>query len=241
MRLNGSMSFAIRLFCGSRTDLFNKWFKAGPEEIANEYLQELLRLTGQLIDGGDTVPIVEVIVLARSKAYAGAGRFVYDTGPFATLEQPLSESRVALLTTTGHFAEGDDPDPFGVENLTQDQVVKMSVEMGKADPTLSEVPVSTTRDRTRVRHTGYDIRAAEADRNTSFPIDRMLELKKDGVIGKFVDPAFSFVGLTSQLRLCKQIAPAWAERAKSAGALWRGAGSGLTCVPRVGRARSQGV
>jgi len=105
-----------------------------------------------------------------------------------------------------------------MENLTQGQVVKMSVEMGKADPTLSEVPVSTTRDRTRVRHTCYDIRAAKADRNTSFPIDRMLELEKDGVIGKFVDPAFSFVGLTSQLRLRKQIAPAWAERAKSAGA-----------------------
>ena len=95
-----------------------------------------------------------------------------------------------------------------MENLTQGQVVKMSVEMSKADPTLSEVPVSTTRDRTRVRHTCYDIRAAKADRNTSFPIERMLELEKDGVIGKFVDPAFSFVGLTSQLRLRKQIAPA---------------------------------
>lgn len=56
--------FRNSFFCGSRTDLFHKWFKAGPEEIADEYLQELLRLTGQLIDDGDTVPIVEVIVLA---------------------------------------------------------------------------------------------------------------------------------------------------------------------------------
>ena len=85
MRLNRSMSFAIRFFYGSRTYFFHKWFKAGPEEIADEYLQELLRLTGQLIDDGDTEPIVEVIVLAQSKAYAGAGHFVYDTGPFATL------------------------------------------------------------------------------------------------------------------------------------------------------------
>lgn len=77
--------FRNSFFCGSRTDLFHKWFKAGPEEIADEYLQELLRLTGQLIDDGDTEPIVEVIVLAQSKAYAGAGHFVYDTGPFATL------------------------------------------------------------------------------------------------------------------------------------------------------------
>lgn len=77
--------FRNSFFCGPRTDLFHKWFKAGPEEIADEYLQELLRLTGQLIDDGDTVPIVEVIVLAQSKEYAGAGHFVYDTGPFATL------------------------------------------------------------------------------------------------------------------------------------------------------------
>ena len=203
---------------GSRTDLFHKWFKTGSEQLADEYLQELLRLTGQLIDDGDTGPIVEAIVRAQSKAYAGAGHFVYDTGPFATLEQPLSESRIALLTTTGHFVEGDDPNPFGMENLTQDQVVKMTGEFGKADPTLSEIPVSTARDRTRVRHGGYDIRATEADRNTSFPIDRMLELEQDGVIGKFVSPVFSFVGLTSQLRLRKEIAPAWAERAKAAGA-----------------------
>jgi hypothetical protein len=210
--------FRNSFFYGSRADLFHKWFKAGSEGLADEYLQELLRLTGQLIDDGDTGPIVEAIVQAQSKAYAGAGHFVYDTGPFAALEQPLSESRIALLTTTGHFVEGDDPKPFGIENLTQDQVLKMTGEFGKADSTLSEVPVSTTRDRTRVRHPGYDIRAAEADRNTSFPIDRMLELDKDGVIGEFVDPAFSFVGLTSQLRLRKQIAPAWAERVKSAGA-----------------------
>ena len=203
---------------GSRTDLFHKWLKNGSEKLAAEYLRELLWLTGNLIDNGDTLPIVEAIVRAQSEAYAGAGHFVYDTGPFTVLEQPVSESRIALLTTTGHFAEGDDPRPFGMEDLTQDQVVKMTGEFGKADPTLSEIPITTTPDRTRVRHGGYDIRAAEADRNTSFPIDRMLELADEGVIGEFVSPAYSFVGLTSQLRLRKETAPAWAAKAKAAGA-----------------------
>ena len=105
-----------------------------------------------------------------------------------------------------------------MEGLTQDQVVKMTGEFGKAPATLSEIPTSTTRERTRVRHGGYDIRAAAADRNTSLPIDRMLELTNDGVIGEFVSPAYSFVGLTSQLRLRKEIAPAWAEKAKASGA-----------------------
>ena len=203
---------------GSRTDLFFKWFRSGSEQLADEFLQELLRLTGNLIDDGDTQPIVDAIVRAQSEAYAGVGHFVYDTGPFSRLEQPVSESRIALLTTTGHFAEGDDPKPFGMEDLTQDQVVKMTDQFGKADAILSEIPITTTRDRTRVRHGGYDIRAAKADRNTSLPIDRMLELDHEGVIGEFVSPAYSFVGLTSQLRLRKDIAPAWAARAKAAGA-----------------------
>ncbi len=210
--------FRNSFFYGSRNDLFHKWFKAGSEQLAKTYIQELLRLTGDLIDNGDTQPIVEAIVQAQSEAYAGAGHFQYDTGPFTQLGQPLSESRIALLTTTGHFAEGDDPRPFGKENLTQDEVVKMTGEFGKADPTLSEIPITTTRGQTRVRHGGYDIRAAEADRNTSFPIDRMLELAAEGVIGEFVNPAYSFVGLTSQLRLRKEIAPRWAEKLKAAGA-----------------------
>lgn len=203
---------------GSRTDLFFKWLKSGPERLAGEFIQELLQLTGDLIDDGDTRPIVEAIVRAQSEAYAGAGHFTYDTGPFTVLEQPVSKSRIALLTTTGHFAEGDDPKPFGMEGLTQDQVVKMTGEFGKADPTLSEIPTTATRLQTRVRHGGYDIRAARADRNTSLPIDRMLELADEGVIGEFVSPVYSFVGLTSQLRLRKQIAPEWSEKLKAAGA-----------------------
>lgn len=52
----------------------------------------------------------------------------------------------------------------------------------------------------------------------SLPIDRMVELEAEGVIGEFVSPAYSFVGLASQLRLRKEIAPAWAARLKAAGA-----------------------
>ena len=82
--------FRNSFFYGTRGDLFHKWFKAGPERLADQYLQELLRLTGQLIDDGDTQPIVEAVVRAQSEAYAGAGHFQYDTWPFATLGQPLS-------------------------------------------------------------------------------------------------------------------------------------------------------
>jgi hypothetical protein len=94
----------------------------------------------------------------------------------------------------------------------------MTGEFGKTDPILSEIPITTSRVNTRVRHAGYDIPATAADRNSSLPIDRMIELADEGVIGKFVNPAYSFVGLASQLRLRKEIGPAWTARAKAAGA-----------------------
>lgn len=203
---------------GSRTDLLCKWMKSGSEKLADEFLQELLELTGNLIDDGDTAVIVEAMVRAQSEAYSGPGNFVYDSAPFATLDQPVSESRIVLVTTTGHFVVGDDPNPMGIENLTQKQVVKMTTEFQRVDPELSEIPISTPRDQTRVRHGGYDIRATAADRNVSLPIDRMIELADEGVIGEFVNPVFSFVGMTSQLRLRKQIGAEWAARAKAAGA-----------------------
>jgi hypothetical protein len=202
---------------GSRNDLLFKWMKTRSEELADEFLQELLDLTGNLIDDGNTQLIVEAIVRAQSQAYSGAGHFEYDNKPLVVLDQPVAESRVALLTTTGHFAEGDDPEPFGIEGLTQEQAVVMTGEFGKADPVLSEIPITTSRANTRVRHGGYDIRATAADRNSSLPIDRMIELADEGVIGEFVNPAYSFVGLASQLRLRKEIGPAWAARAKAAG------------------------
>jgi len=203
---------------GPRTDLSFKFMKAGTEKQADEFLQELIALTGNLIDDGDTQPIVEAIVRAQTEAYSGPGNFEYDSRPFTPMDQPVSESRVALLTTTGHFAKGDDPNPFGITNLTQEQVVAMASEFGKADAVLSEIPTTTTREMTRVRHGGYDIRATAADRNVSLPIDRMNELAGEGVIGGFVSPAYSFVGLTSQLRLRNDIAPSWAAKLKAAGA-----------------------
>jgi hypothetical protein len=44
----------------------------------------------------------------------------------------------------------------------------------------------------------------------------MIELADEGVIGEFVNPAYSFVGLASQLQLRKEIGPAWAANAKAA-------------------------
>ena len=60
------------------------------------------------------------------------------------------------------------------------------------------------------RHGGYDIRAAEKDANSVFPIDRLREFVAEGVIGELNQTAYSFVGATSQIALKKIYAPKWA-------------------------------
>jgi len=67
--------FRTSFSCGSRNDLLFKWMKTASEELADEFLQELLDLTGNLIDDGNTQPIVEAIVRAQPQACSGAGRF----------------------------------------------------------------------------------------------------------------------------------------------------------------------
>jgi hypothetical protein len=85
------------------------------------------------------------------------------------------------------------------------------------EPTLSEIPLSVDRSRLRVRHPGYDIRGTERDHNVVFPIDRLIEAQREGLVGEIAETAYSFVGATSQLRLKKHAAPAWAEMLKERG------------------------
>ena len=204
--------------CGSRTDLLFKFLKNGSIEEADQLIRQIFDQAGDLIDTGDPSELIQTITEAQKSAYAGAGHFQYDDKPFTKSAKPVSELNVGLLTTTGHFTEGDDPEPFGMKGLTQDDVVKMTSEFGKADPILSRIPIDTPAEKTLVRHGGYDIRAVERDRNVGLPIDRMRELEADGVIGKFADPAFSFVGLASQLKLRSRLCFEWAQRLKQSGA-----------------------
>jgi hypothetical protein len=51
--------FRTSFSCGSRNDLLFKWMKTGSEELTDDFLDELLDLTGNLIDNGDTQPMLK--------------------------------------------------------------------------------------------------------------------------------------------------------------------------------------
>ena len=197
---------------GSRTDLNFKFLANLADDKAAQFFQDLLWKLGDAFDDGNFAPIVEHVCAWQKQAYFGTDKkFTYDDGPFTPLPKPVSDSRLALITSTGHFVDGQDPEPLGVKNMTQQEAIEKIVDFVKAAPQLSVLPVDTPENKLRVRHGGYDIRGVQADPNVAFPLKRLRELEREGAVGQLAPHAFSFVGACSQKRLLTQTGPQWVE------------------------------
>ena len=207
-------------FYGSRSNLNLKFVANLTDEEFGEFLSELFMTLGETINTGNVGNVIDTINFWQVEAYAGKNvepdRFPhnYDPLPLTPMTKPLVESRVALLTSSGHFAEGDDPEPFGVIDMTQRQAEARIYDFLKEVPTLSAIPIDTPADKIRVRHPGYPTAAAIADHQVNLPLGHLQSLEREGVIGQVHPRAFSFVGAASQLRLKRDIAPQWAEQLK---------------------------
>ena len=200
---------------GSRSDMNFKFLESLSEEEAGQFFHELLWKLGDSGNDGDFEPIIRHIFYWQIQAYSGKPSWEYEDAPFTSMGIPVSEAKIGLLTTSGHFVEGDDPKPFGVQDMSQAEAHSRISEFLKGEPVLSTIPVDVEREKLRVRHGGYDIRAAQEDPNTLLPIDRMTELEKDGVIGQAMDYVYSFVGATAQNKLIHTYAPQWADHFKA--------------------------
>jgi hypothetical protein len=208
-------SFADAFFYGSRSNLDMKFLRdLDPVEVG-DFLEGLLRHLSTTLDDGDADPLVDHVIDWQRRAYTahldGKASFTYDDVPLATMGRPLSGSRVALLTSSGHFVAGHDPQPLGVADMSQAEAERRVGEFLREAPTLSDIPIDTAPDDLRVRHGGYPVAAAAIDHNVNLPLDALRALEIEGVIGEVHHIARSFVGATSQLRLRDGVAPEWAE------------------------------
>jgi D-proline reductase (dithiol) PrdB len=199
---------------GSRSNLNFKFLKNLTTEEAGNFFQELLWKIGQSIDDGDFIRILEHVVLWQVEAYDRLGKWAYEHGPFTPLQKPLSESRLALIASSGHFVEGMDPEPFGVKGMTQAEAVQRIGDFLKEEPDLSIIPKDTPLEKLRVRHGGYDIHGACADPDVAFPLRRLKELERLRAFGELNDEAYSFVGAASQMRILNHAGPRWVARLK---------------------------
>lgn len=205
-------------FYGSRSNLNVKFLKDLDDGEFGDFLDELFEATSATIDDGDASRVSDVLYRWQIQAYSGhlgdPADFPHrhDDVPLATLDKPLAESRVALLTSSGHFVDGDDPEPFGVVGMTQQEAEDRITEFVREAPQLSEIPIDTPADRLRVRHGGYPVASVAADHQVALPLGHLRDLESTGVIGELSPTAFSFVGAAAQGRIKRDVGPAWAQR-----------------------------
>ena len=201
---------------GSRTDLNFKFLAKLSNDQAADFIQDLFWKLGDSFDDGQYSRIAEHVFKWQSEAYTKAKKnFTYAEGPFAALAKPVSQSRLALITSSGHFVAGDDPEPFGVMDMTQQEAIDRIEEFVKEAPTLSSIPTDTPKEQLRVRHGGYDIRGAQADPNVALPLEILCDLHREGIVGELAGQAYSFVGACAQRRLLKRNGPQWVDMFKA--------------------------
>lgn len=205
-------------FYGSRSNLNVKFLKDLSDAEFGDFLEELFDATSATADNGDASRVNDVMYRWQVQAYTGhlgdPADFPHrhEDVPLAALGKPLAESRVALLTSSGHFVDGDDPEPLGVTDMTQEEAESRIAEFIRETPQLSEIPVDTPAEQLRVRHGGYPVASVATDHQVALPLGHLRALVDDGVIGELADTAYSFVGAASQGRIKKDIGPAWAKR-----------------------------
>jgi hypothetical protein len=203
---------------GSRSDLNFKFLKSLSPDDAGVFFQQLLREIGDSLDHGNISRLHQLVVEAQVGGYEGRESFhKYEDAPFSIPTRPVAQSRVGVLTSSGHFAAEDDPTPFGVENMTQEEAESRIGDFLRATPELSAIPTDIDPDDLRVRHGGYDVRSVSHDPNVALPLQIMQEMETEGRIGELSSPMYSFTGATSQGRLRKQALPHWIDRLRTDG------------------------
>jgi len=202
-------AFKKSFFYGSRSDMGFKFLAHLTDEQASGFFQGLLSKLGDAYDSGEPGPVFEHIRQGQILSYAQENRAEYDTGPFCPMDKPVSQARLMLLTSSGHFVQGDDPRPLGMENMTQDQAEQQIMSFLKEPPTLSAIPVNTPAEQLVMHHGGYDVRGARKDPSVSLPLAPLREMAADQLFAEIADPVYSFVGACSQTRLNKTVGPEW--------------------------------
>lgn len=94
--------------------------------------------------------------------------------PWAPLQQPLAEATVALVTTGGVHCCSDKP--F----------------VPKSDASFRLIPRTATSANLCITHEHYDRRDAARDLNLIFPLQRLLELEAEGIVGHVAETHYGF-------------------------------------------------
>ena len=104
-----------------------------------------------------------------------------DWTPGAVLKKPLSQSRIAVITTAAFYTP--DQKPF-------DESIR------GGDTSFRAIPLDADLHGLSISHRSdaFDHRGIEADKNLALPLDRLRELTRERRIGSVAARHFSFMG-----------------------------------------------
>ena len=108
----------------------------------------------------------------------------HDPIPWAPVSVPLSEAKVALLSTAGLSMRGDAP--FDMEGERRNPT--------RGDPSWRRIAADATSASVEVNHLHIDTGYIERDLNVALPLDRLRELVSDGSVGSMAESHYSIMG-----------------------------------------------
>jgi D-proline reductase (dithiol) PrdB len=126
-----------------------------------------------------------------------------DDIPWPAYNGQPSNQTFALVTSGGLYLRDSQP-PFDTESI-------------HGDISFRELPKTVRQQDIGIAHLHYDHSPAEQDMNIVFPIQRFVELEKEGIIGKLTDTHYSFSYVNDAVSLVTQTVPKFIARIKAAG------------------------
>jgi D-proline reductase (dithiol) PrdB len=139
----------------------------------------------------------------QSKGYPPYRWSVNERAPLEPLRKPLAECTVSMLTSGGISYRS--AAPFNP--------------IAKDDFRLDEIDPASADDAFQIHDAYYDHRDAERDINVVFPLARLRELARDGVIGRVADRLWSgFMGrIYKRHHIIDEAGPRFAEELRRDG------------------------
>ncbi len=122
--------------------------------------------------------------------------------PWTPLTGSVSTKTIALVTSAGLYLKGSQP-PFETASI-------------HGDPSFRQIPRSARQADFGIAHAHYDHSLAEQDVNVIFPLERLIELEREQVVGKVAETHYSFSYVNDVVSLLTESVPRLLQKLKSA-------------------------
>ena len=128
---------------------------------------------------------------------------VSDGVPWTPYRGHPSEQTFAVVTTGGLYLKNGQPS-FDTVSI-------------HGDPSMRKIPKTVRQKEIGIAHRHFDHSLAEQDINIIFPIHRLIELEKEGIIGRLTDMHYSFSYVNNVVPLVTVTVPNLISRLKADG------------------------